>query len=212
MKKAHSTELRLMLAAESLVAEMGFGAVSVRTIIKRAKLKNTSAIYYHFGSVEQMYDELVRFRMLQLDTLRAAELDARGGKANLTLLECARLICDPHEALWTERGFTYAGFLVEYLPARHPGGFPWVMSDIDGHGEVDGDAAPPAMSHILRQLRHNTPPIELGLFRRRIANATLLYLNVLRSLGTSDFGKVEHAILDDALQQFVAVVSAPPSS
>jgi len=76
-----------MLAAEGLVAEMGFGAVSVRTIITRARMKNTSAIYCHFGSVEQMYDELVRFRMSQLDIVRADALQAHGGAADLSLDE-----------------------------------------------------------------------------------------------------------------------------
>lgn len=61
------------------------------------------------------------------------------------------------------------------------------MSDIDANDEVGAGLKLPTLAHILRQLRRDAPPMDRDLFRRRITNATLLYLNVLRSPGMAEY-------------------------
>ena len=46
------TRLKLVLAAERLLAKRGFSNISQRQILAEADQKNASAMSYHFGSME----------------------------------------------------------------------------------------------------------------------------------------------------------------
>tara|TARA_R110002073_G_scaffold24230_1_gene81738 strand:+ start:1769 stop:2443 length:675 start_codon:yes stop_codon:yes gene_type:complete len=66
---------QLLIAAERLLAEKGLGAVSVREIARAAGQKNHSAISYHFGSIENLIDAILSYRMLPLNVKRAKRLE-----------------------------------------------------------------------------------------------------------------------------------------
>ncbi|MFM2170054.1 MAG: hypothetical protein RI957_283 [Verrucomicrobiota bacterium] len=73
--KGDVTKSRLMEAAERLIAEKGFDAVSVRDITGLAKA-NVAAVNYHFGSREGLLGALLEQRMKPIFADRAERLEA----------------------------------------------------------------------------------------------------------------------------------------
>ncbi len=77
------TKERILDVAERLFAEQGFGNTSLRQIITEAGV-NLAAVHYHFGSKEDLLDELVHRRadpvnQMRMETLERLEAEA-GGK------------------------------------------------------------------------------------------------------------------------------------
>ena len=70
------TRERLLRAAEALFAERGIDNTSVREVNRRANQKNTSAVRYHFGSLEGLLATLIEERMGALDHARHDALQA----------------------------------------------------------------------------------------------------------------------------------------
>ena len=68
------TRSRILNAAEGLFADRGFSATSVRMITSRAKV-NLAAMHYHFGSKDQLIQELFALRLSPLNRQRLALLD-----------------------------------------------------------------------------------------------------------------------------------------
>ena len=77
-----STKERILGAAEELFAQQGFGATSLRQVTSRADV-NIAAVNYHFGSKENLVNEVFRRRMdemsaQRLEMLRAARSERPG--------------------------------------------------------------------------------------------------------------------------------------
>jgi AcrR family transcriptional regulator len=78
MKKSNAlnpTAELLLKTAEQLLAEKGLGAVSTREIARQAGQKNNSAISYHFGSMQNLLEAILDYRMTPLNQSRRAMLD-----------------------------------------------------------------------------------------------------------------------------------------
>ncbi|UCG50883.1 MAG: TetR/AcrR family transcriptional regulator, partial [Candidatus Latescibacterota bacterium] len=73
MKDA-DTKTRILDAAEKLFASNGFGAVSLRAIIKEAGV-NTASVHYHFGSKGGLMEAVLRRRAAPMNTERLRLLD-----------------------------------------------------------------------------------------------------------------------------------------
>ena len=67
-----STKERILSAAEALFAQFGFAGTSLRQVTSRADV-NLAAVNYHFGSKENLVNEVFRRRM---DEMSQARLDA----------------------------------------------------------------------------------------------------------------------------------------
>jgi AcrR family transcriptional regulator len=80
--KGDATKIRLLEAAERMIAEKGFEAVSVRDITGLAKA-NVAAVNYHFGSREGLLAFLVSQRIEPILKQRMQELLALGEKSSL---------------------------------------------------------------------------------------------------------------------------------
>ena len=79
---AFSTKDRILGAAEELFAQHGFAGTSLRQVTSRADV-NIAAVNYHFGSKENLVNEVFRRRMddmsrRRLDALKAAQEDRPG--------------------------------------------------------------------------------------------------------------------------------------
>lgn len=203
-RNAEKTKLSLIAAAEGLVAIHGLAGVSAREIARRSGMKNNVVVQYHFHSIDQLYDEVVKFRMAQLEAIRMSQTIVRDLDA-FDLDELVALVCLPHLQIRDADGrYPYATFLCHYLPERRPEGFEWVMEE--------GDSFTPVMQKIIRCIRGKLPRLPDMIFNRRMTSSTLLFLNILR--GFSHQGHAvddlpHHPLIVDAMRQSVAVLSAP---
>ena len=75
MSKAQfSTKERILDAAETLFAQYGFGGTSLRQVTSQADV-NIAAVNYHFGSKENLVNEVFRRRMDEMSAQRLARLE-----------------------------------------------------------------------------------------------------------------------------------------
>lgn len=70
-----STKDRILGAAEELFAQYGFSGTSLRQVTSRADV-NIAAVNYHFGSKENLVNEVFRRRMDDMSAQRLAALRA----------------------------------------------------------------------------------------------------------------------------------------
>ncbi|GAA4866064.1 TetR/AcrR family transcriptional regulator [Luteimonas vadosa] len=68
-----STKDRILGAAEELFAQHGFGGTSLRQVTSRADV-NIAAVNYHFGSKENLVNEVFRRRMDSMSEVRLTRL------------------------------------------------------------------------------------------------------------------------------------------
>jgi AcrR family transcriptional regulator len=67
------TKEKILDSAEQLFSEQGYAATSLRQIIAKAEV-NLAAIHYHFGSKEELLDELVHRKAEPVNDERLARL------------------------------------------------------------------------------------------------------------------------------------------
>lgn len=72
----HDTADLLLDVAERLYAERGYDAVSLREINRAAGQKNASALHYHFGSREALFERLLTRRLAAIEAERQPMLKA----------------------------------------------------------------------------------------------------------------------------------------
>ena len=70
-----STKDRILGAAEELFAQFGFAGTSLRQVTSRADV-NIAAVNYHFGSKENLVNEVFRRRMDEMSAQRLSQLRA----------------------------------------------------------------------------------------------------------------------------------------
>ena len=74
MTSSHfNTKERILGAAEELFAQHGFAGTSLRQVTSRADV-NIAAVNYHFGSKENLVNEVFRRRMDEMSANRLAAL------------------------------------------------------------------------------------------------------------------------------------------
>lgn len=72
------TKQKILDTAERLFAEQGYGAVSLRQIIGDAEV-NLAAIHYHFGSKQELLDEVIMRKAAPVNSERLARLESLEG-------------------------------------------------------------------------------------------------------------------------------------
>ena len=71
----NDTRDKILDTAERLIGEQGYAATSLRHIIAEAGV-NLAAVHYHFGSKEELLDELVLRKASKVNAVRIARLEA----------------------------------------------------------------------------------------------------------------------------------------
>jgi AcrR family transcriptional regulator len=84
--KGNDTKERILVAAEKLFSERGIEAVSVRTILARAKV-NVALAHRYFGGRDGLIDEVLRRAVGPLNERRLLLLDAAEARGTRTTLE-----------------------------------------------------------------------------------------------------------------------------
>ena len=86
----NETQIKILEAAESELADYGFAGASIRNITQRAGV-NVASINYHFGSKVDLIKELFKYRIiplndLRLELLRQAQEKSEDGVVSVTEL------------------------------------------------------------------------------------------------------------------------------
>lgn len=197
----------MIYAAEMLLAKRGIGGVSAREIAKAADLRNNCSVQYHFGSMDELFEEIVRFRMKQLDKIRTTMIESEDfPRDNPGLLDLMKVICLAHlEIKGADGTHSYAAFMCQYLPIYNPMGFQWLKRG----SEPELQAIRWTIERIRAILSHLSP----AMFDRRLTSASLLFLNITQGFSreaAAGFSiSVNQEIIRDALRQSVAVLCAP---
>ncbi len=82
------TKDKILETAERLIGEQGYAATSLRQIIAEAGV-NLAAVHYHFGSKEELLDELVQRKAEKVNAIRMSRLQAlehAGGKPGVRVI------------------------------------------------------------------------------------------------------------------------------
>lgn len=97
-----STKDRILGAAEELFAQFGFNGTSLRQVTSRADV-NIAAVNYHFGSKENLVNEVFRRRMDEMSAQRLARLRAATAEGNCELESVLAAFVEPALALAQDR-------------------------------------------------------------------------------------------------------------
>lgn len=76
--RSEATRRQLCLAAEWLVANEGLANVSLRKVAVAAGQRNTAAVSYHFGTMEELLRAVVEMRLRETEAERLAMIGASG--------------------------------------------------------------------------------------------------------------------------------------
>jgi len=88
---------QLLLAAERLFAQEGFGAVSTRKVSREAGQKNHSALQYHFGNKEGLLAAILDYRIKPINELREKRLNLLMSRSSApTIKELVAAFVEPY--------------------------------------------------------------------------------------------------------------------
>jgi len=87
----NETQIKILDAAESEVADCGFAGASIRNITQRAGV-NIASINYHFGSKEELIKQLFIYRITPLNDQRLAMLRQAQEKTSDGLVPVSELV------------------------------------------------------------------------------------------------------------------------
>lgn len=97
-----STKERLLSAAEDLFAQFGFAGTSLRQVTTHADV-NIAAVNYHFGSKENLVNEVFRRRLDELSQKRLAALSTAQAQAEPQIEAVLAAFIEPALALTLDR-------------------------------------------------------------------------------------------------------------
>lgn len=127
-----STKERILGAAEQLFAQLGFAGASLRQVTAAANV-NLAAVNYHFGSKENLINEVFRRRLDELNAHRLQVLDEALKKPASDLEDLLGAFIHPALDLSLDRG---GGAFVRVLArayAEHNDALRKFLSDNYGH-------------------------------------------------------------------------------
>lgn len=136
-----STRQRILGAAEALFAERGFAAASLRQVTAAAKV-NLAAVNYHFGSKDNLIEEVFRRRLDELSRRRLERLAdvAKSGAMTLESLLDAFITPALELSLDREGGSVFMRVLARAF-AEHNSNLRKFLSDNYGYVLKDFAAA-----------------------------------------------------------------------
>lgn len=132
MNSSASTKERILTAAEALFAQRGFEGASLRQLTAAAGV-NLAAVNYHFGSKDNLVEEVFKRRLDQLNARRLAALKQVAGQPETTLEDVLAAFIRPALDLSHDGG---GGLFMRVLArafAEHDDSLRKFLSDNYGH-------------------------------------------------------------------------------
>lgn len=200
------SKVLLIQTGERLFAERGIEGASLREIASAAGHGNNNAVRYHFGSKQGLIQAIFRYRVMQMEPVRAqllSKLEAEGLLADArSLLE---LIALPYFTLRAPDGtFSYPAFILQYLLQYRPKGV--------RHAADEAGALSPALNRAQELLRARIYYLDPDTVERRILNGMIVFIGAIinaENLEPKLNREKYHAMIDDTLDQIVASLVLP---
>jgi len=144
-----STKQRILGAAEALFAQHGFAGASLRQVTSAANV-NLAAVNYHFGSKENLINEVLRRRLDELNTQRVHALRSAVTRPDCCLEDVLDALVRPTlELSGSEQGGTAFVRLIARAYAEHNEQLRKFLHDHNGHVFKEFTAA---LAQLLPQL------------------------------------------------------------
>ena len=184
-KPAHfSTKERILAAAEELFAQHGFAGTSLRQVTSQAAV-NIAAVNYHFGSKENLINEVFRRRMDVMTAQRLQQLEAALRDHPGQLEPILAAFIDPALALAQDRNGGAAFVrLIARAYAEHNESLRRFLSDHYGHVLREFGKA---LAAVLPGLDKETADLDAALGRL----AVLQPVDRGDPFGTADLGRFD---------------------
>jgi AcrR family transcriptional regulator len=204
----NDTAVRLLEAAESLIAARGVEGVSVRAV-NTAAGANVAAVHYHFGSKEALVDAVLARRMGELTQRRIDLLDALADEQPPSVRGVVAALVVPiaeFASAPSGPGRTY----VRFLAALDSAGDAWRLRM--------GEAFAPQYSHVARALERALPDVPTPVVSFRLALVSTALLTTLADPEHASRHWLHHALdisfdgIVDALIDHIAGSLAAPVS
>ncbi|QOT73349.1 hypothetical protein H5V43_19120 [Sphingobium fuliginis] len=205
--RSETTRRQLCLAAETLVAQSGIGVATLRAVAIAAGQKNTAAVSYHFGSVEELLRAVIDMRLRDTEAERARMIRKSGPSLEdvdaFTAWRCMMrpyfLLDDeqtPHAHIRFMMHMSAAGLLSDPFDARIP------------------RPGAPSIAALLERLHAALAWLPPQLGRARIALAGAMMWNAVALFDKHGFGEEQPALemetlLTDVEKLARLVLSAP---
>ena len=136
-----STRQRILGAAEALFAELGFAGASLRQVTAAAKV-NLAAVNYHFGSKDNLIEEVFRRRLDELSRRRLERLAEVNANGHATLEDALDAFITPAlELSLDQKGGSVFMRVLARAFAEHNGHLRKFLSENYGHVLKDFAAA-----------------------------------------------------------------------
>ncbi|GGA03887.1 TetR/AcrR family transcriptional regulator [Dyella caseinilytica] len=132
MNSSASTKERILTAAEALFAQRGFEGASLRQLTAAAGV-NLAAVNYHFGSKDNLVEEVFRRRLDQLNARRLAALKQVVGQPDATLEDVLAAFIRPALDLSHDGGGSLFMRVLARAFAEHDDSLRKFLSDNYGH-------------------------------------------------------------------------------
>ncbi|MDR7103728.1 helix-turn-helix domain-containing protein [Croceicoccus sp. BE223] len=176
-RDSRQTRATILKIAERLFAEAGIDRVSLRRIAVEAGQANSSAVQYHFADKDGLVCGIIRKRALEFEQERAramSALMASGGEPDARRLHdiCLRPLSRKGDA----GVFAYASLLHQIMAADR----------YDKYHPLVVEVAPITM--YIAGLLQEAVGMPAAIFRYRMQQSTLCYLNALMSPPVGSFG------------------------
>lgn len=208
-----TTKSDILWATERLVARQGVAATSISQINAAADQRNRSAVYYHFGSLFGVFDEIIARRLQPIDRHRMTMLaaaQARAGGGPVPLPDIARALVAPHaERLFATPGPHYFSRFVMQI-----------NMEADARRRLKPARKHPSLAAVRQAFARACPHLPPAIARRRYVYAIDLMMTEVarmedlqeRNLAGFDAGAARMQVgeLIAAVQAILAMPLSPP--
>ena len=162
-----NTRESLLRTAETLFAERGIGAVSLRQIQAAASQRNKSVVQYHFGNKRGLIEAIFQDRMRENDRRRVELLDAMPAPGVRDLLRA--LVYPFAEQLDDPTRGHYIRFVAQVVRAP----------DLWLEGEAQARSAAPGLVRVFEGLRAALPHLPEAIRNQRLVQVTRQQIHAL---------------------------------
>ena len=202
-ERGEATRFAIIEAAEMLFAQHGIDGASLRQIGVASGSANTNVVAYHFGDRDALVDAIIRYRLPEIERMRAALLAKREAQEGTpTLLELLLILFDPVIQQRNSVGQrSYAAFLAGLFRS----GAAWQRYSFRGDYPTTG--------RILKLL-HERTALPRALFRARMkicTNMVVSALDLLEREGAVSAETETFQFMDALVMAEAALMVQPPT-